>query len=181
HVYGLAITDERGKPLPHERLDKQRWRVGSGGRAFRVRYRVFAFEASVRTSFLDRSHAYWNGTSLFFFVDGELGRPCEVTVQRPARSRWHIDTALAAVVGAGATDRFRAAGFDELVDSPFEVGDHARASFTVGGTRFDVALYGRHNADTARLRQILRRVVIATAQMFGGGFPFRRYLFIIHA
>ena len=179
HVYGLAITDERGKPLPHERLDKQRWRVGSGGRAFRVRYRVFAFEASVRTSFLDRSHAYWNGTSLFFFVDGELGRPCEVAVQRPARSRWHIDTALAAV--AGATDRFRAASFDELVDSPFEVGDHARARFTVGGTRFDVALYGRHNADTGRLRQILRRVVIATAQMFGGGFPFRRYLFIIHA
>ncbi|HET6149348.1 MAG TPA: PDZ domain-containing protein [Polyangia bacterium] len=179
HVYGLAITDERGQPLPHERLDKQRWRVSSGGRAFRVRYRVFAFEPSVRTSFLDGSHAYWNGTSLFFFVEGELARPCEVAVQRPARSRWRIDTALAAV--AGTTDRFRATSFDELVDSPFEVGDHARSSFTVGGTRFDVALYGRHNADAARLRQILRRVVIATARMFGGGFPFRRYLFIIHA
>lgn len=179
HVYGLAITDDRGKPLPHERLDKQRWRVSSGGRAFRVRYQVFAFEQSVRTSFLDRSHAYWNGTSLFFLVADELDRPCQVAVQRPPRTRWHIDTALPAVTGRA--DHFRAASFDELVDSPFEVGEHARSGFTVGGTRFDVALYGRSNADAGRLRQILRRVVIATAQMFGGGFPFRRYLFIIHA
>ena len=27
HVYRLTITDDRGYPLPHERLDKQRWRV----------------------------------------------------------------------------------------------------------------------------------------------------------
>src|SRR4051794_24026201 len=49
HVYGLTITDLRGRALPRERLDKQRWRIASGGKGFRVRYRVFAFEASVRT------------------------------------------------------------------------------------------------------------------------------------
>ena len=27
HVYGLEITDERGRALDAERLDKQRWRV----------------------------------------------------------------------------------------------------------------------------------------------------------
>jgi predicted metalloprotease with PDZ domain len=179
HVYRLSITDERGRPLPSERLDKQRWRISSGGRPFRVRYRVFAFEQSVRTSFLDRSHAYWNGTSLFFFVDGELDRPCELAVAGPPRTRWHVDTALPPI--PGRPDHFRAEGFDELVDSPFEVGDHARSTFRAGGVRFDVALFGRTNADPARLRQILRRVVIATAQMFDGRFPFGRYLFIIHA
>jgi predicted metalloprotease with PDZ domain len=179
HVYSLTITDDRGYPLPHERLDKQRWRVSSGGHGFRVRYRVFAFEQSVRTSFLDRSHGYWNGTSLFFFVDGELKRPCEIAVQRPPRTRWRIDTALPPI--PGRPDHFRATDFDELVDSPFEVGDHAHASFTVAGVKFEVALYGRTNADRARLLQILRRVVIATAEMFGGKYPFARYLFIIHA
>jgi predicted metalloprotease with PDZ domain len=179
HVYGLTVTDSGGRPLAADRLDKQRWRVASAGRAFRVRYRVFAFETSVRTSFLDQSHAYWNGTSLFFHVDGELDRPCRVAVQRPPGSRWRIDTALPPV--PGARDHFHAAGYDELVDSPFELGDHARASFTVRGVRFEIALYGRTNADAARLRAILRRVVIATAAIFGGGFPFRRYVFIIHA
>src|SRR5262245_62315165 len=90
HVFRLAATDDRGRPLERERLDKQRWRIRSGGRAFRVRYRVFAFEATVRTSFLDDSHGYFNGTSVFFHVAGELSRPCRVTVVPPPRSRCRI-------------------------------------------------------------------------------------------
>src|SRR5262245_35716447 len=83
HIYGLEVRGGgggrgggragagggggRGGRLAVERIDKQRWRVASGGGAFVVRYRVFAFEATVRTSFLDASHAYWNGTSVFFY------------------------------------------------------------------------------------------------------------------
>src|SRR5436309_14850996 len=68
HVYGLAIVDARGRALQAQRLDKQRWEVPSGGRPFRGSQRVFAFEASVRTSFVDDSHAYWNGSSAFLYV-----------------------------------------------------------------------------------------------------------------
>ena len=177
HVYGLEITDERGRPLDRERLDKQRWRVAAGGVAFVVRYRVFAFEASVRTSFLDDSHAYWNGTSLFFAVEGETARPHDVTVAAPGG--WQVSTALPRLRGAPA-GTFRAGDYDELVDAPFEVGTHARLGFRVGRVVFEVALYGRTNADTRRLVDILRRVVRATAEIFGG-LPFERYVFIIHA
>jgi predicted metalloprotease with PDZ domain len=178
HVLRLTVTDDRGRPLARERLDKQRWHIRTGGRAFRVRYRVFAFEASVRTSFLDDSHGYWNGTSLFFYVAGELARPCRVTVAPPARSGWRITTALPAAPRARAT--YAAADFDELVDAPFEIGAHESRAFTVGRARFELALYGRHNADVARLCDILRRIVAATGRMFGG-FPFDRYVFIVHA
>jgi len=184
HVFRLEIADSRGRalaPADVVRVDKQRWRIATGGHAFRVRYRVFAFEATVRTSFLDDSHAYWNGTSLFFFVDGELPRPCQVTVT-PAKPSWRVATALPPVTGRGAGRglSYAAADFDELADSPFEVGTHALATFSVGRTRFELALYGRTNADPARLCDILRRVVTATGRIFGG-FPFRRYLFIVHA
>ncbi len=184
HVFRLEITDGRGRALAPgaiARVDKQRWRLATGGRAFRVRYRVFAFEATVRTSFLDDSHGYWNGTSLFFYVDGELQRPCEVTVA-PARAGWKVATALPAARrrGSGQQLSYAAANFDELADSPFEVGTHALHTFSVGRTRFELALYGRTNADPGRLRDILRRVVTATGRIFGG-FPFDRYLFIVHA
>jgi predicted metalloprotease with PDZ domain len=181
HVYELKVTDGRGRPLPREavvRIDKQRWRITTGGRPFRVSYRVFAFEVSVRTSFLDSSHAYWNGTSVFFAVDGELARPCRVTVVPPPRSGWRVTTALPPVAGARLT--YAAVDFDELVDSPFEVGRHEVHAFSVGRTRFELALYGRTNAETARLVDILRRVVATTGRIFGG-FPFDRYLFIVHA
>ena len=174
HVYGLRIADERGRPLDSERLDKQRWRVASAGAAFTVTYRVFAFEASVRTSFLDDSHGYWNGTSLFFAVEGETQRAHDVAIVAPPG--WHVSTALAPT----APGSYRAATYDELVDSPVEVGKHARLNFRVGRTAFEVALYGRTNADPRRLVAILRQVVRATGEIFGG-FPFPRYVFIIHA
>jgi predicted metalloprotease with PDZ domain len=140
-----------------------------------VSYRVFAFEQTVRTSHLDDAHAYWNGTSVFFFVDGELGRPCRLAIEAPPG--WHVSTALAP---AGGRHQYLAAGFDELADSPVEVGTHRRLAFAVGGTRFEVALYGRTNANLRRLLDELRRIVAAAGRLFGG-FPFSRYLFIIHA
>src|SRR3954454_14040468 len=133
HVFRLAITDERGRPLAHERMDKQRWRVRTGGRALRVRSRVCAFEPTVRTSFLDDSHGYWNGTSLFFHVAGELARPCRVTVVPPARAGWRVATALSPV--AGARGSYQAPDFDALVDAPFEIGTHETRAFTVGRTK----------------------------------------------
>ncbi|MES1171909.1 MAG: PDZ domain-containing protein [Bacteroidota bacterium] len=180
HVYGLRITDERGRPLAHQRLDKQSWRIDTGGAAFVVRYRVFAFEATVRTSFLDDSHAFWNGTNVFFAVEGEARRPCRLEVAAP--SGWRVSTALPRARGnAGATDTtFAAADYDELVDAPVEVGTHQTFRFRVGGVAFEMALYGRTNADPRRLVDILRRVVRATGAIFGG-FPFDRYLFIVHA
>jgi predicted metalloprotease with PDZ domain len=199
HVYGLAITDRGGRPLAYERLDKQRWRVASGGAPFIVRYRVFAFEQTVRTSFLDGEHAYWNGTSLFFAVDGEVSRPCEVDVAAPAG--WTISTALPRMpstrtrargrrgvtafghgghAGGAPVATFRAAGYDELVDSPFEVGTHEVLRFRAAGAAFEVALFGRTNASKPRLVDILRRIVRTTAAIFGG-LPFDRYVFIVHA
>jgi predicted metalloprotease with PDZ domain len=75
HIYDLEATIG-GDRHTLERLDKSRWQLATGGNAATIHYRVFAFEVSVRTSFLDESRAFWNGTSFFFFIDGELARPC---------------------------------------------------------------------------------------------------------
>jgi predicted metalloprotease with PDZ domain len=176
HIYDLDMRDRAGKAVTHERLDKQRWRLSTGGRPVTLRYRVFAYEVSVRTSFLDDSHAFLSGTSLFFFVDGELARPCVLAVEPPAG--WRISTALPALRGRRNT--FSARDYDELVDSPVEVGTHQVLAFRVDGTRFEVALHGHTNADLARIIADLRAIVRATGAIFGG-FPFARYLFIIHA
>jgi predicted metalloprotease with PDZ domain len=175
HVYDLE-AEGAGQPLPLDRLDKARWRLHTGGRAATVRYRVFAFETSVRTSFLDDSHAFWNGTSVFFYVDGEIERPCLLAVEPPPG--WRISTALPAVRGPGRA--FRAGSYDELVDSPVEIGSHDLVAFRSGGTRFEIALQGTSNVERARLLATLRAIVDTTGTMFGG-FPFERYLFIIHA
>jgi predicted metalloprotease with PDZ domain len=175
HLYDLEARVGTDR-VALERLDKSRWRLATGGRAATIRYRVFAFEVSVRTSFLDESRAFCNGSSLFFFVDGELARPCQVDVAAPAG--WQVATALDRV--PGKPGRFVAGSYDELVDSPFELGRHEHYAFRVGRTRVEVTLQGSCNADRKRLLAALRAIVETTGAMFGG-LPFARYLFIVHA
>jgi predicted metalloprotease with PDZ domain len=175
HVYDLTVRQD-DTAVPCERLDKARWRLRSQGRAVTLRYRVFAFETSVRTSFLDDSHAFVNGTSLFFFVDGEIQRPHQVRVAPP--KGWHISTPLPAL--RGQRNGFGAHDYDELVDSPIEIGTHELHAFRLNGTRFEVAFQGRSNIDKKRMLADLRAIAQTTGSIFGG-FPFQRYLFIIHA
>ncbi len=173
NVFDVVAHDDRGNALHVYRIDKLRWRVVTAGGAFVLRYRVFAFEETVRTSFFDDRHAYWNGTSVFLFADGLQSHPCQVTVA--ALAGWRVTTALPQKSAA-----FRAANYDCLVDAPFEVGTHDVLRFRVDGTPFELALFGNTNADVSRLVEILKRIVRATGQMFGG-FPFDRYVFIVHA
>jgi predicted metalloprotease with PDZ domain len=175
HIYDLVITNEKGVALPVVRLDKQRWEVSSEGAAVTISYRIFAFEESVRTSIFDDQHAFWNGTSVFFYVEDELDRACEVEVL--PRAGWRVSTALPAA--ARRRNTFTAATYDELADSPFEVGSHDVVSFRVGRTDFEIAFFGRSNADRERVVSDIRKIVTATGRLFGG-FPFARYLFIVH-
>jgi predicted metalloprotease with PDZ domain len=177
HVYGLEVRDESGRRgLPLQRVDKSRWRITTGGQAAIIRYRVFAFEISVRTSYLDAARAFINGTSVFFLVDGEATRPCVLHIEN--RPGWKLNTALPAL--PGRRQEFRARDYDELVDSPVELGTHESFSFLVDGARFEIALQGRTNIDRRRMVSMLRAIARTTGEMFGG-FPFDKYLFIIHA
>jgi predicted metalloprotease with PDZ domain len=173
HVFGLSVTSQ-GRPVECRRQDKLCWRVESQGRALRVSYRVFAFETSVRTSFLDQERGFMLGTSLYFFVKGEEQRPCVLEVEAPAG--WRAHSALP----SSQRHRFRARNFDQLVDEPVELGTPQLLSFPTRGTRFEITLAGPTNVEPKRLLHDLRAIVEAAADLFGG-FPFDRYIFMIHA
>jgi predicted metalloprotease with PDZ domain len=173
HIFGLTVTSQ-GRAVDCQRLDKLSWRVESQGRPLQVSYRVFAFETSVRTSFLDQDRGFMLGTSLYFLVKGEEQRPCVLDVEPPAG--WRAYSGLP----SPRRGRFRARDFDQLVDEPVELGTPRFLSFSTRATRFEITLAGPSNVDDKRLVHDLRAIVEATADLFGG-FPFDRYVFMIHA
>ena len=66
-----AVNSANGQGLPITKLSKNTWKVRtSGAGAVKISYRVYAYELSVRTSFIDAEHAYLNGTSIFLQVHG---------------------------------------------------------------------------------------------------------------
>src|SRR5438132_6530968 len=66
HLQDLSCDDGEGQLLPIEKIDKATWRVDARKvRTLRVRYRVYAYELTVRTAHLDDTHGFWNGACLF--------------------------------------------------------------------------------------------------------------------
>ena len=189
HIDGLRAEDLDGAPLPFARLDKQTWRIDHGRRGFRVRYRVFADEPGVRTSFVDDRHASLNGPSIFMYLVGQTSRPASVEVALPPGWQAHsaLDTlGIPGIPGTPGTPaalaRFTAADYDTLVDAPIVLGTPELRSFTVEGTRVEVVFSAPagSNADTARIAADLQKIVATFARLMSG-LPLRRYVFLVLA
>jgi len=173
HVEQASADDGAGRALPLERLDKHRLRVDARGAARAVlRYRVYANELTVRTAHLDGTHAYLNPAAVLPFVRGREGERHVLAVDAPAG--WSVATAL-----EGGPAEFSARDYDELADSPVEIGTHRTLRFEALGVPHEIALWGRGNLDEVAFVADARRIVEVVGGLMGG-LPYRRYLFVVH-
>jgi predicted metalloprotease with PDZ domain len=173
HVEGMTADDGTGRPLPLERVDKHRFLVRGGAAQQAVlRFRVYANELTVRTAHLDGTHGYLNPAAVLPCVLGREEEPHVLELAPPPG--WRIATAL-----PGGPTEFHARDYDELADSPIELGAHQTLRFEALGKPHELALWGRGNLDEGALLADARRVVEVLGELMGG-LPYERYLFIVH-
>jgi predicted metalloprotease with PDZ domain len=177
HLQGFSAIDDAGNPIAHTKISKNHWRLEtSPNHDITVRYQIFANELTVRTNHLDHSHGYFNGAAMFCFIPGEQSNPITVTIVPPPD--WTIATPLSPM--PGELNSFVATNFDELVDSPFEIGQHASHGFTVLGKPHEYVLWGEHyHVDMPQLISDTTKIIETEASMFGG-LPYDRYTFLLH-
>jgi predicted metalloprotease with PDZ domain len=120
-----------GKKLAIAQLDKNTWQLDSASdKPISVTYLVYAFDPSVRTAFLDSTRGFFNGTSMFMRVLGQEDQPQQVMIDLPAApAKWRIATSLHKL----KSNIYQADDYDELADSPFELGDFWEGQFKVRG------------------------------------------------
>src|SRR5690606_6406720 len=140
---------------------------------------------SVRGAHLDTTHGYFNGTSVFLRVVGQEERPCTVAILPPDGASyrdWRVPTtppsAGAPQYGFGL---HRAAHYEALTAHPVEMGCFTLIEFEACGVPHAVAITGRHDADTERLAQDLRKLCEHHIRFFGEPAPMERYLFQVMA
>ena len=182
HLSGLTARQGR-RDLPIEQLDKTSWRVQCTGlAALTVSYRVYAFDHSVRTAFLDARRGFFNSSSLCLRVEGRDAEPHRLGFGRlPAG--WRVATAMPVAPG-GLGLAFEAADYDELVDHPVELGDFWRGSFQVGSVDHEVVVAGAlPGFDGQRLLVDARRICERQIAFWHADAapPFDRYVFLLNA
>lgn len=165
------------------KMAKDTWRVEHhGAESIRVVYKVYAHELSVRTSHLDGSHGYFNGTSVFMYVPGRTSEPLALRVLTPPGLGWHVTSALPEQPDSDPAANywtFLASDYDELLDSPVECGTHRRFFFQVDDIEHRLAIWGHGNEDEQRILADTRRIVETERDLFGS-LPYPHYTFILH-
>ena len=133
-----------GKRVAAEQLDKATWQAHCRPELpLEVSYEVYAFDASVRTAWLDAQRGFFNGTSLCLQVPEAAAQPHTLEMLPVADAQgWQLATGLEPVrIDKAGFGLYGAADYDTLVDCPVEMGPFWSGSFEVFGVphRFVVA------------------------------------------
>lgn len=179
----VRAKDEKGEALPIKKIRKNQWEIERGkAKTITVNYEVYAFELTVRTSFLDLTHGFLNGVNIFMYPEGHKDLGGKLTIV-PHATFQTISAPLEEVKeGLSSDDRAKTYAFkdfDELADSPIEIGNQEVFYFTAAGAEHEVAMYGPGNYDVERLKKDMAKIVESSAAVFGNN-PNEKYLFIIH-
>ncbi len=172
----FGAVDLNGNSLKIEKIKKNCWRVYSNSQDLTVSYRLYGFEKSVRTNFIDESHAFISPAGTFLYLDDFMDHPIEVEVNlNPSWTK--ISTGLPLI--DQVNNRYVASNFDILYDSPFEIGNQDTWTFEAAGILHEFAMVGTANYDKQRLSQDISKIVEEETKIWGTN-PNDYYLFITH-
>ncbi|MGR2661473.1 M61 family metallopeptidase [Chromobacterium haemolyticum] len=177
-------AESAGKAVQLVQLTKNSWQAAPVKGVLVLRYKVYAFDLSVRGAYLDAERGFYNGSSVFLAVDGYENEACAVEILPPegkAYADWKVATSLSA---RGADKKtgfggYQAASYDELIDHPVELGAFERVSFKACGVPHEFVVSGRFRADLKRLARDTKKICEYQIKLFGEPAPFERYVFML--
>ena len=190
HLQNLS-AEQNGKAVVVQQLDKCTWQLAnSTTKSIVLSYEVYAFDNSVRTAWLTAQRAFFNPTSLCLKVQGLEGKAHTLALTTTNSVALRAVSTPATLLkslkkpSAGQWGEYVFADYDELADTPFEIGDFWRGSFTVRGIEHEFVVSGAPASfDGKRLLADTQKIVEAEMQFWHGSSgkpPFERYVFMLN-
>jgi predicted metalloprotease with PDZ domain len=174
--------------LTINKSDKQSWELchkdGSKIRTVSIIYRVFAFDLSVRSAFINHEYAFFNGTSALLKLVGfeDLTHYLQIdTASAPDTANWDVVTAMPpasdAPVHFACEPTFISDNYSVLIDHPVLMGNLTKRSFDLAGVRFHVVFTGEQSMDIERICEDLKPICQHHIDLFGEC-PVQEYWFM---
>lgn len=195
-------AEQAGRAVTAQQLDKCSWQFGNQpGAPLTLRYRVYAYDNSVRTAWLDSARGFFNGTSLLLRCEGFEDQQHTLEIAAPAQApHWKLATGLEPLkTDRQGFGRYRAPDYHALIDCPVEMGDFWSASFTARGVPHRFVVAGAPPAfDGRRLLADTQKICEAQIDFWHGDcsekdsnptskhadegqIPFKNYTFLLNA
>jgi len=171
----VSISAKQNKLINLEKIDKCSWKLQCNkNEPLSVNYTVYAFEKTVRTSFVDQEEAMLNGASIFIIPKTQLEEKIDIFISKPKQWRT-ISTSLKKI----GRSTFRATNFDELIDSPIQIGNQTIIDFQVQNINHQYVVSGKGNFNSSNLIKDSTKILETTFNIFKS-FPYKSYKFFLH-
>ncbi len=174
YLLDLDARDAAGRAIAVRQLNKDTW---SAPGAAEIDYDITAELPPPFGAQADAAHVFLNLAEVLLYPPAQRRRPVEISFT-DVPAGWKLAMAAPAVQAGEAS--FRAAGYDQLVDSPVEAGSFRETSFQERGVTYRVLV----DADPAdydlnTIVDIDRRVAEQTTSWMEDR-PFQQYTFLYH-
>lgn len=185
HLSNIKAETSNGERLYLDQTDISTWRVNwdkselkKADNEFILSYSVYCHELTVRTSHVDDSHAFLHLPTLLMGVLGhEMNQPDIELVFPAAWSK--LTTGLKDISIKREAFIFTAKNYDELIDSPIEIGCQETDGFMLNNIPHELCFYGQQLPHTENIKEDTKKIVDYIAH-FMGGFPYEKYTIINH-
>ncbi|MBS1537490.1 MAG: M61 family metallopeptidase [Bacteroidetes bacterium] len=182
HQGNVVITTNDGKLLQWHWTSKNRIEVQLyGATSIRLSYTYFANERGVRTSHVNRFHAYLMPVACLMYAEGREDEIHHLYFHHN-RTNWKtLTSSLSPVKSNFEEDEpiiLGALNYDIVADSPIDIGNHSVRKFDVFGKKHELAIMGNQDVDIEWLANEVKRIVEVECA-FWGDLPYDRYIFML--
>lgn len=181
-------AQQGGKAVQITQLDKCTWEIDAQPDVPLVlSYRIHAHDDSVRTAWLDAQRGFFNATSLCLQVAGQHDTAHTLELIAPKHNpAWRVATGLTPLkTNAKGFGSYSAATYDELADSPVEMGEFWSGEFSACGVQHQFVMAGAAPSfDAPRLLRDAQKICETAIAFWHGNkrshIPFKRYVFMLN-
>lgn len=172
HVNWLRATDADGKPIAIRKLDKTTW---SAPNAVSIDYEIAAIDSGPFGAEFSPEHAFLNLAQVLVYPVSAPKQLVQLNLSGLPQN-WHVATPL----NTEGNLAYCAASYDQLVDSPIEVGNFREIPFDSNGAHYSIVVHAdQDDYDANALKSMLRKITAAEVDWMQDR-PFNRYTFIYH-
>lgn len=182
HIESVKAYDEAGRELKISKFEKNKWRLfNTDHELITVEYDVYAYDLSVRGSYVDQTRFYVNPACVCLSLKDQEEAECELEVFLPNEFKhFTVATGLASKSLVKGRYTLKADNYMQLIDSPFELADQTRFSFEAEGIQHEFVISGKHATNVERLQADIQKICQTEIQLFGSA-PFKNYVFMTMA
>lgn len=171
NIISIDACDDQGA-LVIKQTDKHSWQLNCRHLPVQVRYKVYAYDLSVRAAYIDDQLAVLNPASLCLAVDGQQHLPHQIELTPPSSrvtKNWRVATGLPAIHGTSflSFGHYQANDYQHLIDCPIILGEFSLSQFDVEGVPHYLVITGNNLTDQARFTTDLQQICRQQVATFG--------------